>query len=185
MGPTVSSQIFLQCMHFGSFYAYSIVTRPTPPHHQYGKCSKYCWCILTIRIYEMYLGVETMIQFLFLMLWQPISEWYFWVWRYDMLAKIHCLCSGGKNRVSMRDHDPWFIPCGYGRDDWVVFWCTMLLFLIQNLVIFVCETTAKRILFLNHRNRKDVGGKHNLLVHYVDVSAPNPFGIVVFCHPFK
>jgi hypothetical protein len=26
----------------------------------------------------------------------------------------------------MRNHDPWFIPYGYGMDDWVVFWCTML-----------------------------------------------------------
>ena len=52
------------------------------------------------------------------MLWQSISEWYFWAWKYDaydMLAKMQCLCSGGKNaknEVSMRDHDPWFIPYG-------------------------------------------------------------------------
>ena len=62
----------------------------------------------------------------FLMLWQSISEWYFWAWKYDMLAKMQCLCSGGKNKVSMRDHDPWFVPYGYGMDDWVVFWCTLL-----------------------------------------------------------
>ena len=43
-----------------------------------------------------------------------------------MLAKMQCLCSGGKNKVSMRDHDPWFIPYGYEMDDWMVFWCTML-----------------------------------------------------------
>lgn len=104
----------------------SILLFPAPPHHQYGKCSKYCWCILTICIYGRYLGVETMVQFLFLMLWQPISEWYFWAWKYDMLAEMQCLCSGGKNKVCMRDHDPWFIPYGYGMDDWVVFWCTML-----------------------------------------------------------
>ena len=60
------------------------------------------------------------------MLWQPISEWYFWAWKYDMLAKMQYLCSGGKNKVSMRDHDPWFIPYGYRMDDWVVSWCTML-----------------------------------------------------------
>ena len=29
----------------------SILLFPAPPHHQYGKCSKYCWCILTICIY--------------------------------------------------------------------------------------------------------------------------------------
>ena len=45
---------------------------------------------------------------------------------HDMLAKMQCLCSGGKKKVCMRDHDPWFIPYGYDMDDWVVFWCTML-----------------------------------------------------------
>ena len=45
-----------------------------------------------------------------------------------MLTKIQCFCSGsgGKNKVSMRDYGPWFIPYGYGMDDWVVFRCTML-----------------------------------------------------------
>ncbi|OEU12077.1 hypothetical protein FRACYDRAFT_244317 [Fragilariopsis cylindrus CCMP1102] len=51
----------------------------------------------------------------------PISEWYFWAWKYDMLAKMQCLCSGGKNKVCMRDHDPWFIPYGYEMDDLVVY----------------------------------------------------------------
>jgi hypothetical protein len=31
------------------------------------------------------------------------------------------LCSGGKNKVRMRDHDPWIILYGYGMDDLVVF----------------------------------------------------------------
>ena len=70
--------------------------------------------------------METMVHFLFLMLWQPISEWYFWAWKYDVLAKMQCLCSGGKNKVYVRDHDPWFIHYGYEMDDWVVFWCTLL-----------------------------------------------------------
>ena len=39
---------------------------------------------------------------------------------------MQCLCSGGKNKVSMRDHDPWFIPYGYEMDDWVVIWWYML-----------------------------------------------------------
>ena len=104
----------------------SILLFPAPLHNQYGKCSKHCWFILTMCIYGRYLGVQTMVQFLTLMLWQPIYEWYFWTWKYNMLAKMHCLCSGGKNKVSMRDHDPWFVPYGYGMDDWVVFWCTML-----------------------------------------------------------
>ncbi|OEU19147.1 hypothetical protein FRACYDRAFT_237438 [Fragilariopsis cylindrus CCMP1102] len=55
--------------------------------------------ILTICIYGRYLGVETMVQFLSLMLWHPISEWYFWALKYDMLAEMLCLCSGGKNKV--------------------------------------------------------------------------------------
>ena len=58
----VASQIFLQCVHFGLFYVYFIVP------------SKYCWFILTICIYGRYLGVQTMVQFLVLMLWQPIYE---------------------------------------------------------------------------------------------------------------
>jgi hypothetical protein len=56
-------------------------------------------------------------------------------------------------------------------------------FLIKNLVIFVCATTAKSITFRNHRNRKVVGGKHNVLVHYVDVDVPDPSGVVL-CNPF-
>jgi hypothetical protein len=43
-----------------------------------------------------------------------------------MLAEMQCLCSGGKNKVCMRDHDPWSIPYRYGMDDWVVLWCTIL-----------------------------------------------------------
>ena len=38
-----------------------------------------------------------------------------------MLAKMQCLCSGGKNKVNMRDHGPWFIIYGYEMDD-----CTLL-----------------------------------------------------------
>ena len=37
-------------------------------------------------------------------------------------------------------------------------------------------TAVKRILFLNHTNKKVVGGKHNVPVHYVDVSALGPSG---------
>ena len=48
----------------------------------------------------------------------------------------------------------------------------------------VSSTPAKWILFLNHRNKKVVGGEHNGLVHYVDVSAPNPAGVVLW-NPLK
>ncbi|OEU10485.1 hypothetical protein FRACYDRAFT_246948 [Fragilariopsis cylindrus CCMP1102] len=75
-----------------------------------------------------YLGFETMVQFLLLLLlWQPISEWYFWAWKDDSLAKM----------------------------------------------------LEARI-----RNRKVVGGKHNVLVQYVDVSVPDLCGVVL-CNPFK
>ena len=57
-------------------------------------------------------------------------------------------------------------------------------FLIKNLVIFVCLTAAKQILFLNHRNGKVVGGKHNVLVHYLNASAPDPSDVFL-CYPFK
>ena len=51
-------------------------------------------------------------------------------------------------------------------------------------MFFVCATAVKWIFFLNHRNRKVVGGKHNVLVHYMDFCAPDLAGIV-FCNPFK
>ena len=43
--------------------------------------------------------------------------------------------------------------------------------------------TARRILFHNHRKRIVEGGTYNVLIQYVDVSAPNPFGAVL-CNPF-
>ena len=58
-------------------------------------------------------------------------------------------------------------------------------FLIENLIIFVPAIKAKWILVLcNHSDRKVVGGKHNVLVLYVDASALNPSGVVL-CNPFK
>ena len=63
-------------------------------------------------------------------------------------------------------------------------WDILCSFLIKNLVIFVRATTANWISFHNHRNRKVVGGKRNVLLHYVDVSAPDPSGVVL-CNPFK
>ena len=107
-------------------HSMSILLFPAPPHPQYGKFFKCCWCVLTICIYGRYLDVETMVQSIFLMLWQPISERHFWAWKYDMLAEMKCLYSGGKNKVCMRNHAPWFIPYGYRMDDWVVSWCTIL-----------------------------------------------------------
>ena len=54
-------------------------------------------------------------------------------------------------------------------------WDILWFISIKNLVVFVPTTIiAKRFLFLNHRNRKGVGGKHNTLVHYVNVCAPDP-----------
>ena len=56
-------------------------------------------------------------------------------------------------------------------------------FLVKNLVVCVPSTTADCNLFNNHRNRKVVKGKHNVLVLYVNDSAPNPFGVVL-CNTF-
>ena len=44
-------------------------------------------------------------------------------------------------------------------------------------------STANWILFINHRNRKVVGGTHNVLIHYVDEYSPNLSGVVL-CNPF-
>ncbi|OEU10452.1 hypothetical protein FRACYDRAFT_246856 [Fragilariopsis cylindrus CCMP1102] len=46
------------------------------------------------------------------------------------------------------------------------------------------EQKIKQILFLNHMNRKVVGGKDSVLEYYVDASAPDLFGAVL-CNPFK
>ena len=43
-----------------------------------------------------------------------------------MFAKMECSYSGGTKKVCMRDHVPWVIPYDYDMDDWVVFWCPML-----------------------------------------------------------
>ena len=51
-------------------------------------------------------------------------------------------------------------------------WDILCLFLIKNHHVVFCVPAlkAKWTLFLNHRDRKVVGGKQNKLVHYVDVS---------------
>ena len=58
------------------------------------------------------------------------------------------------------------------------------LFLIKIFVISVPTTTAKRMLFLNPRNRKGIRGQHNILVYYVNVCTLDQ-ACVVFCNPFK
>ena len=63
-------------------------------------------------------------------------------------------------------------------------WDILLFILIGNHAVCVPSTTAKSISFCNYKNRKVVGGKHNVLVHYVDVFAPDPSGVVP-CNPFK
>ena len=58
------------------------------------------------------------------------------------------------------------------------------LFLTENHVVFVPSTTAKWIVLPNPKDRIVVKSKHNVLVHYVDVCAPDLSG-VVFWNPFK
>ena len=43
---------------------------------------------------------------------------------------------------------------------------------------------SKTNLFLNHMDRKLVGGTHNIILHYVHISAPGLFGVVL-CNCFK
>ena len=56
--------------------------------------------------------------------------------------------------------------------------------LFEKLVVCVPTILAKQILFHNRMDKKVVGGKHNVLVYYVDVCAPDPSG-VIHCNPFK
>ena len=56
--------------------------------------------------------------------------------------------------------------------------------LIKNYTVCVPAITVKWILCSNHRYRKVVGGRHNVLVHYVDDSAPN-LSSAVLSNPFK
>ena len=51
-------------------------------------------------------------------------------------------------------------------------------------MLFVLAIAVKQILFLNHKNRKNVGGKDNVLVRYVNVCAPDLVGVVLW-NPFK
>ena len=63
----------------------------------------------------------------------------------------------------------------------------ILLFIIlikNHVVVCVPSTTAKWITFCNHKNRKVVGDKHNVLVSYVDASAPS-LSVFVLCNLFK
>ena len=58
-------------------------------------------------------------------------------------------------------------------------------FLIKNHVVICVPTTlAKQISFCNHMNKKIVGDKHNVLIQYLNVCAPDPSGVVL-CNPFK
>ena len=64
-------------------------------------------------------------------------------------------------------------------------WDILLFILINNhAVVFVPSTPAKWISFRNRRNKKVVGGIHNVHISYADASAPNLFGVVL-CNTFK
>ena len=52
-------------------------------------------------------------------------------------------------------------------------------FLIKKVCFCVPTTTAKLILFLNHMNKKVIGGTLNVLVHNIDASAPDPSHVVL------
>ena len=86
---------------------------------------------------------------------------------------------GGKHNVLVQCTRPiWCCPLKPFQMRYFVvhFW--------SKIMFFVGATTVKCILFLNHRNRKVVGDKHNILVHCVNVCAHDPSG-VFFCNLFK
>ena len=56
-------------------------------------------------------------------------------------------------------------------------------FLVENHVLGVCNSSETN-LFLSHRNRKVVGDKHNVLVHFVNVCTSGPAGVVLW-NPLK
>jgi hypothetical protein len=57
-------------------------------------------------------------------------------------------------------------------------------FLIKNLVILCVQQQKNEFYSSTTGTEEVVGGKHNALVYYVDVSSPNLFGAVL-CNPFK
>ena len=73
-----------------------------------------------------------------------------------------------------------------------IWWCALKPFYLRYFVfisnqksyccfcVFVPSTPAKSILFRNHRNRKVVGGNHNVLVLYVDVCSPIEISCIHF-----
>ena len=74
-----------------------------------------------------------------------------------------------------------------------IFCCS---FLTENLFVCVPSTIEKKIIWQLQTQKKGVGGKHNILVHYVDASAHDPSGVVLcntfifccvctHCHTFK
>ena len=77
---------------------------------------------------------------------------------------------------------------------WLIWWCPLQPCQMRYFVVHFDQksccfcayrtTLAKHILFLNHRTKKVVGGKHNVLIHYADSSAPYP-SAVVLCNTFK
>ena len=159
-------------------YFMSILLFLTPLHHQYGRCSKYCWCILTICIYGRYLGVETMVQFLFLLLWQPISEWYFSAWKYmTCWPKCNvCVLEARLRKVGVRDHDPWFIPYGY-RDGWLGGILIVVHWRIGEIKMIQIRITLVKWWWTTRDGRKQTQC-------HVDVCAPAPSDVVL-CNPFK
>ena len=55
-------------------------------------------------------------------------------------------------------------------------------FLTKNLVICVPTTLAKQILFHNPINKNLVGGKHHVLIHYMEATAPNQKRVFLWRH---
>ena len=98
---------------------------------------------------------------------QPFQMRYFAV---HFNRKSCCLCAFHNSEMDIMDAstpDPFgVVLCNPFK------WDILLFILIENHVVCVPSTTAKWISFCNHKNRKVVGGKHNVLVHYLDAVHP-------------
>ena len=98
-------------------------------------------------------------------------------WPYIGTRKIYMgVCTGG-----LHNYCCVMMLCTFKLFLQMRYWCSLL---VKNQFVCVRASTAKQILFLNHRNRKVVGGKYNVLVHWRNVGVSNPSGFVL-CNPSK
>ena len=117
----------------------------SPPHHTTNMAN----VSSIVDVFWPYVYKEGIWVFkLFLMLWLPISECYFWAWEYVMLAKMQCLCSGGKNKVVWGIMILGSSPMGMR---WMTGWylCTMLVLEPKERLFILLFKVVFKILIFN------------------------------------